>query len=428
LRSLNTATPGNWNPLQKFAFRFLFSYCFLFIFPFPFSSIPLINFLTIPWNWFAVNFVALMGQYCFHTIPDPSHLASGSGDQLFRYIEVASYAIVSLPLAALWTMLDEKRKNYSRLFVVLRLWALLFVATNMLSYGASKIIPSQFPPLNDWQLVRRVGDMSPMGMLWTFMSTSKAYTIFTGVAEFTAGLLLACPATTTLGALVSIAVCSQIFALNMCYDVPVKILSFHLLMFSVLIVSPQLLDLFQAFVLHKASKPLTVLKPFKRKGLNLAVWSFVWAMLLYTSVYAFILSQSESSNGQHSTAKTKLGGTWEIVSSECDNQEQERYIKIWKLITNSYGNVVVITSTDKQYIYFDWKFSDDGNSVDITTVANARWNAHFDILKVGTSSLELKGTICGAKATIALAKLARGQEFLLKQRGFHWVNEVPYNR
>jgi hypothetical protein len=428
LRSLNTATPGNWNPLQKFAFRFLFSYCFLFIFPFPFSSIPLINYLTIPWNWFAMNFIALMGQYVFHTIPDPSHLASGSGDQLLRYIEVASYAIVSLPVAAVWTMMDRKRKNYSRLFVILRLWALLFVATNMLSYGASKIIPSQFPPLSDWQLVKRVGDMSPMGMLWTFMSTSSAYTIFAGVAEFTAGLLLAFPATTTLGALVSIAVSSQIFALNMCYDVPVKILSFHLLALSVLIVSPEIPYLFQVFVLRKATKPPEVLKPFKRKGLNIASWSFLWAMLLYTAVYAFTMSQSQLHKEYQSTAQTKLGGTWEIVTSECADPKQARYIKNWKLITNSYGKVVVITSTDDQHVYFDWKFSDDGNSVDITTVANARWSAHFDILKIGTSSLELKGTICGAKATLDLAKMARGQEFLLKQRGFHWVNEVPYNR
>ena len=154
MRSQITAAPGSWNPLQKFSFRYLFSYSFLCIFPFPLSSLPLAYYLTFPWNWFVTNFVSFMSQYYFHIAPDLSHTASGSGDQLFRYIEIASYAMLSLPIAIIWTMLDRKRKNYSRLFVILRLWALLYVASNLLSYGASKIIPSQFPPLNDWQLSR----------------------------------------------------------------------------------------------------------------------------------------------------------------------------------------------------------------------------------------------------------------------------------
>jgi hypothetical protein len=264
-----------------------------------------------------------------------------------------------------------------------------------------------------------------MGMLWTFMSTSRAYTIFTGVIEFTAGLLLAFPATTTLGALVSIVACAQIFALNMCYDVPVKILSFHFLMFSVLIMSPEIPELFRTFVLHETAKPFQILKPFKRKVLNMVSWGFVWVFLLYTVVFSFIWSQAGLSRHDQSSAQTKLAGTWEIVTSACDDPDQERYIKTWKLISNNYDKLVVVTSKDDQHIYLRWKFSDDGNSVDI--IAD-RWNTHFDIIREGTSSLELKGTICGAKTTLSLAKLARGQEFPLTQRGFHWVNEVPYNR
>ena len=104
---------------------------------------------------------------------------------------------------------------------------------------------------------------------------------------------------------------------------------------------------------------------------------------------------------------------------------QERYIKTWKLISNNYEKLVVATSNDAQHIYLQWKFSDDGNSVDIVA---GRWNTHFNIIREGTSSLELKGTICCAKTALALTKLAREQEFPLTQRGLHWVNEVPYNR
>jgi hypothetical protein len=403
----------------------LFSYCFLYIFPFPLSALPYAYSLTFPWNCFATNFVSFMGQYCFHLVADSSNVSNGSGDQLFRYIEIASYALISLPVAIIWTLLDRKRGDYSRLFEILRLWALLFVASSMLGYGASKIIPSQFPPLNDWQLSQRLGDKSPMGMLWTFMSTSSAYTIFTGAVEFSAGLLLAYPGSTILGALLSVAVCSQIFALNMCYDVPVKILSFHLLMFSVLIVSPAIPDLVRLFVLHKTARPFEMLKPFKQGLLNLGSWTFVWLFLLCTAVIAFGAANALMIGYHRSAGQTKLAGTWEIVTSSCDNPELERYIKMWRFISNNYKNVIQLTSKDKQQIYLHWHFSDDGNKVDISS---GRWKAHFGILKQGATSIEMKGTICGATATLSLAKLSRAQEYPLTERGFHLVNEVPYNR
>ena len=428
MRSIDSANPENWNSFQKFAFRYLFCYCFLFIFPFPFSSIPLVGYLTLPWNWFATNFVSLMTVYCFQRVPELSGAASGSGDQMFRFIETASYVILSLPITILWTMLDKKRKNYSRLFVLLRLWSLLFVASTMLSYGASKIIPSQFPPLTDWQLSARLGTKSPMGMLWTFMSTSREYTIFTGAVEFTAGLLLAFPATTTLGALLSIMVSAQILALNMCYDVPVKLLSAHLLLLSILIVSPVVPDLLRIFVLHKPVKPFRMLLPFKRKFWNIASWIFVWVFLVYTAVFALILSNAGMSKHQQGAGQTRLAGRWEIVTCECEDAAQRGYIKIWQVISNNYEKQIVVTSKDGQRIYLRWKFSADENSVDITTRNQSNWNAHFDILREGTSGLELKGTICGAPTTLSLAKMARGQEFPLTTRGFHWVQEEPYNR
>jgi hypothetical protein len=182
-----------WNPFQKFAFQYLFSYLFLYIFPFPFNKIPYVNWLTIPWDWFATTLVRCSSSYIFHVTPDLSNMATGSGDQLFRWIELATYAGISLPIAVIWSALDNKRKNYAHLFSLLRLWSMLFVSSNMLSYGASKIIPCQFPPIQDYRLIERVGDMSPMGILWTFMSTSSLYTIFTGVAETVTGILLAIP-------------------------------------------------------------------------------------------------------------------------------------------------------------------------------------------------------------------------------------------
>jgi UPF0716 family protein affecting phage T7 exclusion len=63
---------------------------------------------------------------------------------------------------------------------------------------------------------------SPAGILWNSVGASPAYEIFAGVAELAAGLLLMFPQTVTLGALACLADMTQVWMLNMTYDVPVK--------------------------------------------------------------------------------------------------------------------------------------------------------------------------------------------------------------
>ena len=51
---------------------------------------------------------------------------------------------------------------------------------------------------------------------------SQAYSLFRGIGETLGGVLLVLPALTTLGALVSLAMMTNVLMLNMFYDVPRK--------------------------------------------------------------------------------------------------------------------------------------------------------------------------------------------------------------
>jgi uncharacterized membrane protein YphA (DoxX/SURF4 family) len=110
----------------------------------------------------------------------------------------------------------------------LRVYVRYVLAAAMLGYGMAKVFKSQFPAISDMRLMQPYGDSSPMALLWNFMGFSTAYTIFVGAAEVLGGLLLLFRRTATLGALVVIAVMSNIVMLNFCYDVPVKLYSVHL--------------------------------------------------------------------------------------------------------------------------------------------------------------------------------------------------------
>ena len=78
---------------------------------------------------------------------------------------------------------------------------------------------------------------------------------FAGCAELLGGFLLMFPRTVTLGALICLADLTQIFMLNMTYDVPVKLFSFHLILISLLILAPDVKRLANFFFLNRPAEP-----------------------------------------------------------------------------------------------------------------------------------------------------------------------------
>lgn len=103
------------------------------------------------------------------------------------------------------------------------------------SYGSVKFNFGQFGLLAPGQFSKTYGDSSPMFLLWTFMAASPGYQLVAGVAECLPALLLLHRRSVTVGALIAAVTMINVFALNMLYDVPVKLFSFHLLLTAVVL-------------------------------------------------------------------------------------------------------------------------------------------------------------------------------------------------
>jgi hypothetical protein len=74
-----------------------------------------------------------------------------------------------------WSLVDRKRRNYTRLHEWLRVYVRFALGVTMIGYGSYKVIQSQFPPPSLDRLLQPFGDASPMGLLWTFMGASGSY-------------------------------------------------------------------------------------------------------------------------------------------------------------------------------------------------------------------------------------------------------------
>src|SRR6185436_5234324 len=105
----------------------------------------------------------------------------------------------------------------------------------MLSYGIAKVLKLQFAAIGPIGLLRTYGEDSPMRLLWAFMGHSRPYNWFIGLSEVVGGVLLLFRRTTTLGALLLIAVMTNVVMLNLCYDVPVKLHASHLLIAAIVV-------------------------------------------------------------------------------------------------------------------------------------------------------------------------------------------------
>ena len=157
-------------------------------------------------TWELWRTVVRLGREAASSTSTSPSSPTAAATRTYNYVQIVCFAALAAVAALVWTLLDRRRA---------RLHAAVRVAPGLRPLLARhgddpvrrrKIIQSQFPTPSLDRLLQPFGDASPMGLLWTFMGASAAYTIFAGVAEMLGGLLLIVRRTTLLGALVSIGV------------------------------------------------------------------------------------------------------------------------------------------------------------------------------------------------------------------------------
>ena len=365
------------------------------------------------WNWFVPWAGKLLGV-------DTTYRFNGSGDTTFHYVQVLCFVLLALTATLVWSLADYKRTHYHRLYLGLRVLVRLSLGIALIGYGAAKVIPSQFPPLALHRLVQPFGDASPMGLLWSFMGASAPYTIFSGAAEMLAGLLLFFPRTTTLGALVSIGVMSHVVVLNFCYDVPVKLFSLHLLALAIFLAAPDARRLINLFVLNRTVEPALTQTVLQRPAFLRA--GFVLKILLLAGVTVSSLYQSHS-RLQAMSAKSPLYGIWEVEEYALDGEVRP------PLVPDNVRWRRLIIGRSEQFAFLEcMNGKRRGYSLDLDPAAKKLLlDGEFAYSTPAPETLRLDGSYSGRALSVTMRRVDES-EFRLINRGFHWINESPYNR
>lgn len=416
--------------IGKISSRILLVYYLLYIIPFPLGYIPweigafFSKTVNSFWQWLTPlvieNFTGFKEELSFQ--------GRGSGDTLYDFLLVPTRFFCALILTVLWSVIDKLRNSDSKIYqgfiVILR----YYLAFTMFGYGFSKVLYLQFSELNLMSLTRTYGDSSPMGLLWKFMGYSETYTVFTGVMEVLGGVFLLFRRTKVLGALITFGIMLNVFVLNMTFDVPVKLFSFHLLLITLIVVLPDMRNILNFFIVNKPTHAKPISPYFTKKSKNIIGHSLkllVICYVLFTTIDSKL--ESQKSYGKR-VPKHLLYGIYEVqcysvngdtippITTDTDRWKQlivdKRYSSVVKMDGKRIGMKHEIDSLNHSIVLNPFLDGEQGY--------NLKYKLRDSILFL----MEIK-----QKDTLIISATKKHREdFFLINRGFHWINEYPMQR
>jgi uncharacterized membrane protein YphA (DoxX/SURF4 family) len=379
--------------------------------------------VVVPW----------VGEHVLQLSGPFTEIANGSGDQIYDYVLLFCIAVVAAVATIVWSLLDRKRTNYRVLYQWLRILVRMIVAVAMISYGLNKLYRMQFAEISYARLVDTYGQTSPMGLLWAFMGASHAYSVFGGIGEMLGGLLLILPQFTVLGSLITVAVMSNVLMLNLCYDVPRKIYSIHLVLMCLFLLLPDMRRLLDLFVFNRKVQLTPATPLFKDKLLNKGVL----LLQLGIGIGAIIVcgTQARTDAIKNETyLPPPVRGIWAVEEFAVDNVLRPPLItdtQRWqRVILDAPELLTIQTMDDSQQLYY-LQLRPETQRFTMWEYDEPHRHATFSFENLKPDRMTLKGTsLDGHQITASLRRmdLSDPSKFLLINRGLQWVNPYPFRR
>jgi uncharacterized membrane protein YphA (DoxX/SURF4 family) len=423
-----------WGLACRVAFRVCFVYFGLFcltnqilggLFPIPKVDIPDPSTL---WPMRQITFWT--AAHVFHAKLPLVYTDSGSGDKTFDWVLAFWLLVVAALAAGVWSAFDRKCENY----VALYKWFLLFIrfalASELIAYGMSKVIPLQMPYPYLTRLLEPFRDFSPMAVLWSSIGASPGYEIFAGCVEMLGGILLIFPRTTMPGALVSLAAMTQVFMLNMTYDVPVKLFSFHIILMSLFLLAPEVQRLADFFFCNRIVAPSTQPQLFNTRRANriALIAQIIWGVwLLGMNAYS---GWNDWHTYGGARPKSALYGIWNVDELSIDSQLRSPLLidyDRWRRAIFDFPDEMAFQRMDDSFAHYRASINAKDKTIALTKGSDKNWKASFTFQRAAEDQLILDGNMDSHKIHMQL-RLVDRSKFLLLNRGFHWIQEYPFNR
>ncbi len=404
-----------WSLPKRFGFRVLLLFLlFRYDLPSPLNRLPGWDMYFEGWNWLTLQLARAL------QIEVPVHGPTGSGDALISWLAAASMLTGAVLGAVIWSLIQRAPTRHDKLIDFLQLYIRVILFTILLSYGIVKVLALQFPAPTDDRLLMTYGESSPMGLMWTFMGASKPYQIFAGVLEVAAAALMLSRRTTTLGGLLVCGVMGNVFLMNLCYDVPVKIDSAQLLLMGMVLVSLDAPRLISMLVLNRpvpaADQAFTWWSTGRWRLARFALCIVVFGFTFYEQVGPVLLGETSEPPPDPLSA----AGVYDVTSSDgITGLRRLSVSRWWAKVYPVEGEITRLQTKEKS----------DEHRLIFSEIPGEPVSSANLVVSSGEQPGEyiFTGTWNDAPVLIRAKKRSAPQS-LLTTRGFHWVSEAPFNR
>jgi len=428
-----------WSLSKRIAFRFCFVYFSTYLLLTQMGTLLIPGIVPpdapgLESLWPARQIISWTAARVFHVGYPLVVEGSGSGDKTFDWVEVFCILVLSVVATILWSVIDRRRTNYVTMHKWFHLLMRAGLASTMLLYGFIKAVPTQMPFPNLSRLLQSFGSFSPASVLWYSIGSAPAYESFAGCAEMAGGILLLIPRTRTLGALVCLADMIQVFALNMTYDIPVKLFSIHLILFAVVILAPDMPRLLNLFVLNREASRSPLPELFSTMRANRLAKAAQLAFLIYIVTMNVVSLYQNRQLMAANAPDPPLYGIWKVDQLSIDGQvraplltDNDRWRRMVVDRARPGQAAIQFQRMDDTFLGYRGTFDETARTLTLAKFSDQTWKAIFNYERTGPDKLSLHGSHDGHSIQMDL-QLVDHRKFMLIARGFHWIQEYPFYR
>lgn len=430
LRGRPPDPPGPvWHPATRVAFRFSFIYLGLFVVATQVAGslflLPGLEFRGLGGLWPLQQVTLWLGSHFWGVSgsPDPAGL---NGEDLFFWVQTVWIFGLAVLATLVWSGLDRQRLQYQTLHKWFRMFIRLALASQMIEYGMTKIIPNQFAAPGLDILSSRVGDLPLNTLFWTSVGAAPAYQMFTGWAELLGGVLLLVGPLTMVGALLCLADMSQVLTLNLSYDIGLKITSLHLVFLAVFLLVPDAKRLY-SFALGRATRASRECGLFADRRANRVAAAAQVALGLYLITVQGLLNVAYWNALGGGAARSALYGVWDVEALSIDGESRpvslNDYDRQWRRVIFDRPDTVTFQRTDDSMAHYGVAIDPASRHLALTKGASREWEAGFSFEEPSEGELILEGKMDGYTIRLDLRRV-EFDTFRLLNSDFRWLRPV----
>lgn len=388
-----------------------------------FSIFISLGMLFIPFTWNLFSFQTTVTTFIFTDLVSWTSELFGQTVDLFDfssdskrlYFLVLIFILFSHLIAFLLQKFTSEI-NRQKIISLVQTLAVYYLSLLLLKYGFDKIFKAQFYLPEPNLLYTPLGKLDKDILYWSTMGSSYSYNLFMGFAEVIPAILILIKQTRNLGLLISFGVLLNVFAVNLSFDISVKLLSGFLLFINGFLAFPIVKKVWSILVLKTwVSEPNSMeiqTKNLRHLGLKCLI---IVVMLIET-----LLPYLRTLNFQDDLAtRPLLHGAYEvksIVSNGETLKSNQQFVK--RFFFHRDGFLIFQDQADEMT---DYQIVIDRKTKKLKLTDYDGQNQILDYLYNSNDSLLTLDFTDGRSKTTLKAKAIDWRILPLLQQQFHWT-------